>query len=105
MSEEPNLVKFNIDDTLYETAIPRKMQNRKQWEPIDLKVIKTNIPGNVRQIFVSEKQAVKPGDNLLILEAMKMKNLIKSPISGVVKKIYVKTNQQVPRGFVLIEIE
>jgi biotin carboxyl carrier protein len=42
---------------------------------------------------------------LCILEAMKMKNLIFAPISGIIKDINVTQGQLVSKNFVIIELE
>ena len=42
---------------------------------------------------------------MMILEAMKMKNKIEFPEDGVVKKIYVKENQQIPKGYLMVEMK
>ena len=52
---------------------------------------------------VAEGDTVKAGDQLLILEAMKMENILKSPGDGVVKKIKVKKGDSVEKNQVLIE--
>jgi biotin carboxyl carrier protein len=46
---------------------------------------------------------VKKGDALLVLEAMKMENILKSPADGKVKKISVKKGMAVEKNQVLIE--
>jgi biotin carboxyl carrier protein len=69
----------------------------------DLKQITAFIPGTIREIVVSVGQQVKEGQDLLILEAMKMRNRVKSPVTGKVKAIYVKENQSVPKNFIIIE--
>ncbi|MDX5320798.1 MAG: acetyl-CoA carboxylase biotin carboxyl carrier protein subunit, partial [Bacteroidota bacterium] len=48
---------------------------------------------------------VKKGDSLLVLEAMKMENIIKSPGDGVVKAIKVNPGDKVEKNAVLIEFE
>ena len=48
---------------------------------------------------------VKKGDSLFVLEAMKMENVITSPIDGVVKVYNVKKGQAVKKGDLLMEIE
>jgi len=70
-----------------------------------VKDIKAPMPGLVLGVNVEAGQAVKKGDALLILEAMKMENVIKSPGDGVVKNIPVAKGQPVEKGFVLIEME
>ncbi|MGZ3885739.1 MAG: biotin/lipoyl-containing protein, partial [Bacteroidia bacterium] len=49
--------------------------------------VKAPMPGMVLNILVSEGQQVKKGDSLLILEAMKMENILKSPSDGIIKKV------------------
>jgi len=55
--------------------------------------------------FVKLNQTVNEGDVLCIVEAMKVMNEIRSPISGVIKKIHVTNELMVEYGQVLIEIE
>jgi biotin carboxyl carrier protein len=56
-------------------------------------------------VEVSVGQAVKPGDGLVILEAMKMENEFKAAVTGTVKEIRVETGQAVNPGDVLLVIE
>lgn len=65
--------------------------------------IKAPMPGLIINLKVAEGDAVKAGDQLLILEAMKMENILKSPGDGVVKKIKVKKGDSVEKNQVLIE--
>jgi len=65
--------------------------------------IKAPMPGLVLNILVSEGQAVKKGDTLLILEAMKMENAIKSPADGIIKKVAVSKGTAVEKNQLLIE--
>ena len=64
--------------------------------------IKAPMPGLVLDVRVSEGDAVKKGDPILVLEAMKMENIIKSSTDGVVKKINVKKGLAVEKNQVLI---
>ncbi len=64
--------------------------------------IKAPMPGLVLDIRVVEGDAVKKGDPILVLEAMKMENIIKSPTDGIVKKINVKKGVAVEKSQVLI---
>ncbi|MDN3668376.1 acetyl-CoA carboxylase biotin carboxyl carrier protein subunit [Echinicola jeungdonensis] len=61
------------------------------------------MPGLIFEIRVKEGDKVKKGDPLLILEAMKMENIIKSPGDGEVKKIMVKNGDSVEKNKVLIQ--
>ncbi|MBB5622418.1 biotin carboxyl carrier protein [Pedobacter cryoconitis] len=67
------------------------------------KEVKAPMPGLVLNISVVEGQEIKKGDNLLILEAMKMENMLKSVTEGVVKKIYISKGDKVEKNQVLIE--
>lgn len=64
--------------------------------------IKAPMPGLVLDILVKVGDEVKKGDPLMILEAMKMENILKSASDGVVKKINVEKKQAVEKGQVLI---
>ncbi len=70
-----------------------------------VKDIKAPMPGLVLNVNVEPGQAVQKGSALLILEAMKMENVIKSPGDGVVKSINVKQGEAVEKGYLLIEME
>jgi biotin carboxyl carrier protein len=63
------------------------------------------MPGQVLRILVAEGQQVKPGDALIVLEAMKMEQTIKATIQGVVRAVLVKPAQVVAPGQMLVEIE
>jgi len=61
------------------------------------------MPGLVLNILVEEGQDIKKGDALIVLEAMKMENILKSPADGKVKKVSVKKGVAVEKGQILIE--
>jgi len=62
------------------------------------------MPGTVLNINVSAGQAVKEGDVLLIIEAMKMENEIKAPKAGTVTQIVATKGSSVDSGAVLLVI-
>jgi biotin carboxyl carrier protein len=64
--------------------------------------IKAPMPGLVLDIRVLEGDVVKKGDAVLVLEAMKMENIIKSPTDGVIKKININKGVAVEKNQVLI---
>lgn len=64
--------------------------------------IKAPMPGLVLKLFVSEGSHIKKGDNLFVLEAMKMENIIKSPADVTVKSVKIKPGDKVEKGQVLL---
>ena len=87
------------------THFTKKYNNRKRWELPNPKEIHSYIPGTILEIMVEVGQAVKEGETLLILEAMKMKNKVQMPFDGIVKSIRVKSGDKVPKGELIIELE
>ena len=67
--------------------------------------LKAPMPGLVLKIMVAPGQEISKGDGLLILEAMKMENIIKSPTDGVIKSIEVEKTNAVEKNQVLIKFE
>jgi biotin carboxyl carrier protein len=61
------------------------------------------MPGLIIDLKVKQGDVVKAGDALLILEAMKMENIIKAPGEGTVKMIKAKKGDSVEKNQVLIE--
>jgi len=94
-----------IDDTLYQTKLTRKYSERKPYQPKNPLIVTAYIPALVADIFVKEGQMVSIGQELITLEAMKMKNSIKAEGNAKVKKIHAKLNTNVARNELLIELE
>jgi biotin carboxyl carrier protein len=67
--------------------------------------IKAPMPGLVLRINVAVGDVINKGDALLVLEAMKMENVIKAAGDGVVKKINAVEKTAVEKGSILIEFE
>lgn len=70
-----------------------------------LNELKAPMPGLVLDIFVTPGTAVKKGDPIIVLEAMKMENVLKAAGDGVVKKIAVEKKQAVEKNQLLISFE
>lgn len=68
------------------------------------KEIKAPMPGLVLQVMVEEGQTIQKGDSLLILEAMKMENVLKATTDGVVQAIKVNQGAAVDKNQVLVEL-
>lgn len=68
------------------------------------KEVKAPMPGLILHVAIQEGQEVKAGDPLFTLEAMKMENVIKSPLTGKITSLQVKTKQGVEKNQVLAVI-
>ncbi|KIO44087.1 MULTISPECIES: biotin/lipoyl-containing protein [Porphyromonadaceae] len=77
----------------------------KKEEPITGKVVEAPMPGSIFKILVKPGDIVAKGQNVLILEAMKMENSIATDYAGKVKRILTKEGTTVAAGSKLIEIE
>ncbi|SMD41672.1 Acetyl/propionyl-CoA carboxylase, alpha subunit [Aquiflexum balticum DSM 16537] len=84
-------------DLLLEKLGMNNLQNNSAKE------IKAPMPGLIFDIKVKEGDEVQKGDPVLILEAMKMENILKSPGDGIVKSVKIKKGQSVEKNQVLIQ--
>ncbi len=62
------------------------------------------LPGNILEVKVSVGQAVKAGDVLVLIEAMKMENEVAAPCDGVVKQVIAAKGAVVATGDALLVI-
>ncbi|WP_051904470.1 biotin/lipoyl-containing protein [Hippea jasoniae] len=67
--------------------------------------IKSEMPGRIIDVKVSEGDEVNEGDVLIILEAMKMQNEIKSPKAGKVTEVFVKKDDTIEADAKLVTVE
>jgi biotin carboxyl carrier protein len=67
--------------------------------------VKAPMPGLVLNVTIAIGQHIKKGDSLLVLEAMKMENMLKSGTEGIVKRILVAKGDKVEKNQILIELE
>jgi len=82
--------------------------SRKQVAGFDIEgevTIKSPLPGQIKKVFKKVDDEVEEGESILVLEAMKMENEIKSPKKGVLKKISVKEGGSVDPQTELFTIE
>ncbi|MCX7880450.1 MAG: acetyl-CoA carboxylase biotin carboxyl carrier protein subunit [Ignavibacteria bacterium] len=98
-----DFVEFQLLDGQFFTKIPRKYLRRKKFQMPDKSQLKAFIPGVIQNIYVQVGQKVRRGEPLLVLEAMKMKNDVNSPVEGKIKSINVKIGDVVKKDQVLIE--
>jgi biotin carboxyl carrier protein len=72
--------------------------------PAGAQTIKAPMPGTILKVNVSNGQAVKKGDVLMVLEAMKMENEILAPNDGTVSSVNVAQGATVESGSVLCSL-
>ena len=70
-----------------------------------IKEMKAPMPGKVLDIFCKEGDTVKKGDKILILEAMKMENMIKAPGEGTIKSIKITKDENVEKNHLMVVFE
>jgi len=120
---ENNIAEVEVNGTTYHVELQQEKKRsktptivRKQQAPkrSESKIkkqmsgddsIKAPLPGTVLEIKVKEGDTVKKGENLLIMEAMKMENNIMANKDGTVKSIKVSQGDSVMQDDVLVEIE
>ena len=61
------------------------------------------MPGLVLEVLVSDGQEVKAGEPLLVLEAMKMENVLKAPGDGKVKGVHVQEGEAVEKNQLMVD--
>ncbi len=83
------------------TVAKPKVEAEKKPEVGEGEAVKAMLPGVVTKILVKEGDSVKAGETIMILEAMKMENEVKSPKDGVIKQILVKEGDRVEAGDIL----
>ena len=101
-------IKTSTRPTLVRTTVPQpKTSEKKIKKDITSKAFKiiAPLPGTILKIFVSEGDQVKKGDNLMIMEAMKMENNVLAEKDGTIQSIKVNVGDTVLQNDLLIEIQ
>ena len=126
-----NFSSFSMDDNMYRCEITQRDQNRivVKVNGVEYKFslesifsylrqnmlnkgtttsadtnIRSQMPGKIVDIFMSEGDLVNEGEPILSLEAMKMQNEINASCNGVIRKIHVVPGQSVMQDELLVEI-
>lgn len=88
-------LKDKYDDLLKELGIDTSAA-------LKVKEMKAPMPGLVVDVRVKEGDTVKKGDPLVVLQAMKMENILKSPADVTVKKIHIKKDDTIEKNQIMI---
>lgn len=90
-------IKDKYDALLSQLGMDKMMANKNNH-------IKAPMPGLVLRIIANVGDVVKKGDPILVLEAMKMENVIKADGDGTIKRIAVEPKQVVEKNTLLVEL-
>lgn len=102
---------LKIDGQPYTVAIKEPIDQLLSSMGLDLKAmqkiepVKAPMPGMILKVLVEPGQQINKGDGLLILEAMKMENVLKATGPATVKAIKINERTAVEKGTILIELE
>jgi len=88
-----------------EKLVSQIIQNDYDSSDENITELNAPMPGTVLEINVNKGDKVKKNDSLLILEAMKMENVLACPKDGIISKVNVKINDTVDKGTVLLSFE
>jgi biotin carboxyl carrier protein len=109
VSEQDGVYVVDVDGETYRIRVEEEtryiIRTRGAKAGAGGQVLKAPMPGKVTHVAVVVGQAVKPGDGLIVLEAMKMENEFRSAVAGTVKEIRAEVGQAVNPGDILVIIE
>lgn len=91
-------VKDQFDELLHSLGMDNMTSNK-------VKDVKAPMPGLVLEVKVEAGTEVKKDDPIIVLEAMKMENVLKSPTDGVIKSVSAKQGAAVEKNELLISFE
>jgi len=96
---------FAVESMKYKTLLTDKFKNRVAYKPSNPNLVYSVLPGTILDIMIKEGDHIAKGDALLSYEAMKMHNIMLSPVNGKIKNIHVKIGEKVAKKVLLLEIE
>jgi 3-methylcrotonyl-CoA carboxylase alpha subunit len=92
----------------WEGAVYRLLDEGEQRRPVQRGGgggLEAPMPGKVMKVVAVPGQRVRKGEEVLVVEAMKMENAVRAPRDGVVKSVAVRVGDAVIPGVVLVELE
>lgn len=111
ISEDKKEVSLKIENSIYKVDVKDKfdqlLEKLGMTDMASLRIndVKAPMPGLIISIDVKIGDEVKKGDSIMILEAMKMENVLKSSGDGIVKDIVVNVGDSVEKNAVLVKFE
>lgn len=97
----------------FRPAVSRGSRRERKQESLGLrgivqsndKLVRCPLPGKVLSVSVTKGQPLNEGDEICVLESMKMEQSVRAGLRGVVKSIKIKKDQSVNAGMPLIELQ
>ncbi len=111
LDKKNKLVEVKVNNTVYQVGLKDKMDHLLEKLGMDnlleakTENLKAPMPGLILEIAVKKGQKIAKGDKLLILEAMKMENVIKAAGDAMIEDIKVRVGDSVDNGQILITFE
>ncbi|MCX6183140.1 MAG: biotin/lipoyl-binding protein [Bacteroidetes bacterium] len=108
-SEEGKEIEIQVGQNYYKTEVQTEFDQLlgtmgfKSGDAKKLKELKSPMPGKIISVLVDEGAEVKAGDPLLVLEAMKMENVLQCLVDGKVDKIMATKGASVNKNDILIK--
>jgi pyruvate carboxylase subunit B len=104
-------VSFSINGDYFETTVKDEQELLLEklgfhaGAAVSAGSLNAPMPGKILELLIANGDAVEEGQPVLILEAMKMENELKSPSNGVVSKLHIQQGDNVEKNQILIDIE
>ena len=86
-------------------AAPRQPERTPSPGPSPVRTFRSPMPGAIISVSVKEGDQVVTGDEVCLLESMKMRQSLRADWSGIVKTVHVKAGDQVPHGHPIVDLE
>ena len=94
-----------IDGRPYRLSVVSRAAAASGQDEVAQGGLEAPMPGRVTRVAVSVGDAVKRGQEMIVVEAMKMENALVAPMDGVVKSLAVKVGDMVAPGPALVVVE
>ncbi len=101
-------LKISLNGESHEVRVIEKIDELLQKMGIgvggagEVKEIKAPMPGVILEVKINGNSEIKKGDPVFVLEAMKMENVIKSPVNGTIDSVKVKKGDKVEKNEILV---
>lgn len=102
-AERQRWIEQGLDHFISDTA--EEAVHIEETLPDGCESINATIPGSVWKILVKEGDVVEKGQEIAVLESMKMEFPIESEFKGTVERVYVKSSQQIDAGQMIVAIK